>query len=118
MPTRWEYGSLLTIALARNDTEPSDSLAGILVTAMQARVICVVELAAMIPGERYACMNAVGEEGWIITGPPVRTELNRGHAITLDRVRLDPWIAQALAPTPAGNWARGYQEYPLRRPLD
>ena len=118
MPTRWEYGSLLTIALAPAESQPSDHLAGILVTAMQARVVCVVELAAMIPGERYACMNAVGGEGWIVTGPPVRTDLNRGHAVTLDSIRLDPWIAEALASTPAGNWARGYQEYPLRRPLD
>jgi len=118
MPTRWEYGSLLTIALAAGDGQPADHLAGILVTAMQARVVCVVELAAMIPGERYACMNAIGEEGWIITGPPVRTDLNRGHAVTLASIRLDPWIAEVLAPAPAGNWARGYQEYPLRRPLD
>jgi hypothetical protein len=117
MPTRWEYGSLLTIALAPGEAQPSDHLAGILVTVMQARVVCVVELAAMIPGERYACMNAVGGEGWIITGPPVRTDLTRGHAVTLGSIRLDPWIAEALASTPAGNWARGYQEYPLRRPL-
>ena len=27
-------------------------------------------------------------------------------------------IRNVLATTPVGNWARGYQEYPLRRPLD
>ena len=118
MPTRWEYGSLITIALAASQSQPPDHLAGILVTALQARVVSVTELAAEVPGERYTAMNAVGQEGWIITGPPVRTELSRGPAVTLASVGLDPWIGATLASSPVGSWARGYQEYPLRRPLD
>jgi hypothetical protein len=118
MPTRWEYGSLMTIALASSEAQSPEHMAGILVTAMHARVVSVVELAALVPGERYAAMNEVGQEGWIITGPPVRTEFNRGTAIRLSSIRLDPWIAETLASSPAGSWARGYHEYPLRRPLD
>jgi hypothetical protein len=118
MPTRWEYGSLITIAIAPSETQPPERMAGLLVTAMQARVVSVVELAALIPGERYAAMNAIGQEGWIITGPPVRTEFNRGTPVTLGSIRLDPWMAETLASSAVGSWARGYHEYPLRRPLD
>jgi hypothetical protein len=118
MATRWEYGSLITIAVASGEAQPPEHMAGILVTALQARVVSVVELAAEVPGERYAVMNAVGQEGWIITGPPVRTEFSRGAAVKLGSLRLDPWIGEALATSPVGSWARGYQEYPLRRPLE
>jgi hypothetical protein len=117
MATRWEYGSLITIALAASETQSPRHMAGILVTAMQARTVAVVELAALVPGERYAVMNAVGQEGWIITGPPVRTEFSRGAAVTLSSIRLDPWMADTLASAPVGAWARGYHEYPLRRPV-
>ena len=118
MATRWEYGSLITIALARGQGQPPEHLVGILVTALQSRVVSVVELADLVPGERYTAMNVVGEEGWIITGPPVRTEFSRGSAVTLGSIGLDPWIGVTLSSSPVGTWARGYQEYPLRRPLD
>ena len=81
MPTRWEYGSLITIALAASQAQPAEHLAGILVTALQSRVVSVVELADLVPGERYTAMNAVGQEGWIVTGPPARTEFSRGAAV-------------------------------------
>jgi hypothetical protein len=118
MPTRWEYGSLITIALAASQGQPPEHLAGVLVTALQSRVVSVVELADLVPGERYTAMNAVGQEGWIVTGPPSRTEFNRGAAVPLASIGLDPWIGVTLASSPVGSWARGYQEYPLRRPLD
>jgi hypothetical protein len=118
MPTRWEYGSLITIAVASSDGQSPEHMVGILVTAMKARLVSVVELAALVPGERYAAMNAVGQEGWIITGPPVRTEFSRGAAVTLGSIRLDPWMGETLAGSHVGSWARGYQDYPLRRPLD
>ncbi len=115
MPERWEYGSLMTIALAPTEAQSPEHMVGILVTAMQARVVAVVELGALIPGERYAVLNAVGQEGWIVTGPPVRNDFNRGAAISVEGVRLDPWIGEMLSSTPVGKWARGYFDYPLRR---
>jgi hypothetical protein len=121
MPTRWEYGSLITVALAPTEAKPPEHMVGILVTAMQARVVSVVELAALVPGERYAAMNAVGQEGWIITGVPVRWDFSRGAAVKLDgSTRLAPWVGEMLASSgrPVGSWAHGYHEYPLRRPLD
>ena len=118
MPTRWEYGSLITIALSRSQGQPPEHLAGILVTALQSRVVSVVELADLVAGERYTALNAVGQEGWIVTGPPSRTEFNRGAAVTLGSIGLDPWIGVTLASSPVGTWSRGYQEYPLRRPLE
>ncbi|HEY2128364.1 MAG TPA: hypothetical protein VGH77_14375 [Streptosporangiaceae bacterium] len=116
MPERWEYGSLMTIALAPSEAQSPEHMVGILITALQARLVAVVELGALIPGERYAVLNAVGQEGWIITGPAVRNDFNRGAAITLDSIRLDPWIGEVLSGSPVGKWARGYFEYPLRRP--
>lgn len=116
MPERWEYGSLITIALAPGEAQSPEHMVGILVTALQARLIAVVELGALIPGERYAVLNAVGQEGWIVTGPAVRNDFNRGAAVTLDSIRLDPWIAEVLSGSPVGSWARGYFDYPLRRP--
>jgi len=116
MPERWEYGSLVTIALAPSAGQSPEHMVGILVTAMQARVVAVVELGALIPGERHAVQNAVGHEGWIITGPPVRNDFDRGTAVTVDSIRLDPWIGEVLSSTPVGKWARGYLDYPLRRP--
>jgi hypothetical protein len=116
MPERWEYGSLITIALAPSEAQSPEHMVGILVTEMQARLVAVVELGALIPGERYAVLNAVGQEGWIITGPPVRNDFNRGAAVTLDNLRLDPWIAEVLSGSPVGHWTRGYFDYPLRRP--
>ena len=119
MPTRWEYGSLITIALAPSEQQPPEHTVGILVTAMQARVVSVVELGDLVPGERYAAMNAVGQEGWIITGPSVRSDFSRGTPVRIGgATRLAPWMAQTLANQPVGMWARGYFEYPLRRPLD
>ncbi len=119
MPTRWEYGSLITIALAPTEQQPPEHTVGILVTAMQARVVSVVELGDLVPGERYAAMNAVGEEGWIITGPSVRSDFSRGAPARIGgATRLAPWMAQTLANQPVGLWSRGYFEYPLRRPLD
>jgi hypothetical protein len=117
MPERWEYGSLITIALAPSEAQSPEHMVGILVTALQARLVTVVELAALIPGERYQVLNAVGQEGWLITGPPVRNDFNRGAAVTLDSIRLDPWIGEVLSGSPVGNWTRGYFDYPLRRPL-
>lgn len=118
MPTRWEYGSLITIALAPSQAQPPDHMAGILVTALQARLVSIVELAAEVPGERYTAMNAVGQEGWIITAPASWTDFSRAAAITLDSVRQEPWMGELLASSPVGAWTRGYYEYPLRRPLD
>ncbi|MGO9218902.1 MAG: hypothetical protein ACLP5E_14260 [Streptosporangiaceae bacterium] len=119
MPTRWEYGSLITIALAPSEQQPPEHTIGILVTAMNARVISVVELGDLVAGERYAAMNAVGEEGWIITGPSVRSDFSRGTPVRIGGgTRLAPWMAQTLANQPVGLWARGYFEYPLRRPAD
>jgi hypothetical protein len=117
MPERWEYGSLMTIALAPGEAQSADHIVGILVTALQARLVAVVELGDLIPGERHAVQNAVGQEGWIITGPAVRNDFNRGAAVTLDSLRLDPWIGEVLSSSPVGKWARGYFEYPLRRLL-
>ncbi|MGP7999942.1 MAG: hypothetical protein ACLPKI_21905 [Streptosporangiaceae bacterium] len=116
MPERWEYASLLTIALAPSETQSPEHMVGILVTAMQARVVAVVELGVLIPGERYAVLNAVGQDGWIVTGPPIRNDFSRGAAVTVDRIRLDPWIGEVLSTSPVGKWARGYLDYPLRRP--
>ena len=119
MPTRWEYGSLITIALAASEQQSPEHTVGILVTAMQARVVSVVELGDLVPGERYAAMNAVGEQGWIITGPGVRSDFSRGTPVRIGgATRLAPWMAQTLADQPVGAWSRGYFEYPLRRPLD
>ena len=116
MPERWEYGSLMTIALAPSEAQSPEHMVGILITALQARLVAVVELGALIPGERHAVLNAVGHEGWIITGPAVRNDFNRGAAVALDNLRLDPWIGEVLSSSPVGKWARGYFEYPLRRP--
>jgi len=119
MPTPWEYGSLIIIALAPAEQQPPEHSVGILVTAMQARVVSVVELGDLTPGERYVAMNAVGEEGWIITGPSVRSDFSRGTPVRIGGAnRLAPWMAQTLANQSVGMWARGYFEYPLRRPLD
>ncbi len=116
MPERWEYASLMTIALAPSEAQSAEHIVGILVTALQARLVAIVELGALIPGERYAVLNAVGQEGWIVTGPAVRNDFSRGAAVTLDSIRLDPWIGEVLSSSPVGRWARGYLEYPLRRP--
>jgi hypothetical protein len=119
MPARWEYGSLIIIALAPGEQQPPEHTVGILVTAMTARVVSVVELGDMVPGERYAAMNAIGEQGWIITGPAVRSDFSRGNPVRIGGAnRLAPWMAHTLANQPVGAWARGYFEYPLRRPLD
>jgi hypothetical protein len=119
MPTRWEYGSLIAIALAPSEAQPPEHTVGILVTAMQARVVSVVQLGDLVPGERFAGMNAVGGEGWIITGPGVRSDFSRGTPVRIGgNTRLAPWMAQTLTNQPVGTWARGYFEYPLRRPLD
>ncbi len=117
MPERWEYGSLMTIALAPSEAKSPEHMVGILVTALQARLVAVVELGALIPGERYAVLNAIGQDGWIVTGPAVRNDFNRGAAVTLDSIRLDPWIGEVLSSSPVGRWARGYFDYPLRRPV-
>jgi hypothetical protein len=119
MPTRCEYGSLIVIALAPGEQQPPEHSVGILVTALQARVVSVVELGDLTPGERYVAMNAVGEEGWIITGPGVRSDFSRGTPVRIGgTTRLAPWMAGALANSPVGSWSRGYFEYPLRRSLD
>jgi hypothetical protein len=119
MPTRWEYGSLITIALAASEQQSPEHTVGILVTSMHARVVSVVELGDLVPGERYAAMNAVGEEGWIITGPGVRSDFSRGTPVRIGgATRLAPWMAHTLADQTVGGWSRGYFEYPLRRPLD
>ncbi len=118
MPTRWEYGSLITVALAPGDGQPAEHMAGILVTALQARVVSVVELGALIPGERFAVMNTVGLDGWIITGPGAWTDFSRGGTVTLERLPIEPWIGQLLAESTAGSWTRGYFEYPMRKPLE
>lgn len=119
MPTRSEYGSLIIIALAPGEQQPPEHSVGILVTALQARVVSVVELGDLTPGERYVAMNAVGQEGWIITGPGVRSEFSRGTPVRIGgTTRLAPWLAGTLANHPVGSWSRGYFEYPLRKSLD
>ncbi|MGH3421800.1 MAG: hypothetical protein ACRDOD_19670 [Streptosporangiaceae bacterium] len=119
MPTRWEYGSLIIIALAPAEQQPPAHSVGILVTALQAGVVSVVELGDLTPGERYAAMNAVGEEGWIITGPGARSDFSRGAPVRIGgNSRLAPWLAGTLATHSVGSWSRGYFEYPLRRPVD
>ena len=119
MPTPWEYGSLIIIALAPAEAQPPEHSVGILVTALQARVVSVVELGDLTPGERYVAMNAVGEEGWIITGPGVRSDFSLGTPVRIgSNSRLAPWLAGTLANHPVGSWSRGYFEYPLRRPHD
>ena len=50
MPTPWEYGSLIIIALAPAEQQPPEHSVGILVTALQARVVSVVELGDLTPG--------------------------------------------------------------------
>jgi hypothetical protein len=115
--TRWEYGSLITVALSPAAGHAPEHLAGILVTALQARVVSVVELGELVPGERFTAMNAVGEDGWIITGPATWTDFSGGTAVMLDHLRLEPWIGQLLANSPGGPWTRGYYEYPMRRVL-
>ena len=105
MPTRWEYGSLITIALAPTEQQPPEHTVGILVTAMKARVVSVVELGDLVPGERYAAMNAVGEEGWIITGPGVRSDFSRGTPVRIGGPRGSPRGWRIRWPT--SPWACG-----------
>ena len=119
MPTRWEYGSLIIIALAPGEQQPPEHSVGILVTALQARVVSVVELGDLTPGERYVAMNAVGEEGWIITGPGVRSDLGRGpRSGSAARRGWRPGWPGRSRTSPVGSWSRGCFESPLRRPLD
>jgi hypothetical protein len=117
MPTSWQYGTLVTIALSPVAPGPGPAgggwRAGLVVAQGEVHVVWAVTGKPQRGLPELEAMDDVGAQGWMITGEPIWTNLEKATY-----GRFPKWLRDGLQeeiPGVLDSWAQGFTSYLMRR---